>query len=117
MTILDDCIVFRRAPRPTYQRWSRQLRQSRSCRSPNRGPGPNSAIYRIIVEANIFRMMADFYRELEKSEVRPLFLADTEQAFEEIRRVLCDSARGSLSLHAKVRTSTHENKTHPFRNR
>jgi hemoglobin len=47
---------------------------------PPHGPGPNSAIYRIMGEANIFRMMADFYRELEKSEVRPLFPADMEQA-------------------------------------
>jgi hemoglobin len=47
---------------------------------PPQGPGPNSAIYRIMGEANIFRMMADFYRELEKSEVRPLFPADMEQA-------------------------------------
>ena len=31
-------------------------------------------------EANIFRMMADFYEELEKSEVRPLFPADMEEA-------------------------------------
>lgn len=47
---------------------------------PPQGPGPNSAIYRIMGDANIFRMMADFYRELEKSEVRPLFPADMEQA-------------------------------------
>lgn len=31
-------------------------------------------------EANIFRMMSDFYRELEASELRPLFPADMEEA-------------------------------------
>jgi hemoglobin len=31
-------------------------------------------------EAKIFRMMSDFYRELEKSELRPLFPADMEEA-------------------------------------
>jgi len=31
-------------------------------------------------EANIFRMMADLYKELERSEVRPLFPADMEEA-------------------------------------
>ena len=47
---------------------------------PPQGPGPNSAIYRSMGEANIFKMMSDFYRELEKSEVRPLFPADMEEA-------------------------------------
>ena len=47
---------------------------------PPQGPGPNNAIYKSMGEANIFRMMADFYKELEKSEVRPLFPADMEEA-------------------------------------
>jgi hemoglobin len=47
---------------------------------PPQGPGPNSAIYKSMGQANIFRMMADFYKELEKSEVRPLFPADMEEA-------------------------------------
>ena len=49
---------------------------------PPQGSGPNSAIYRIMGEANIFRMMLDFYKELETSEVRPLFPADMEEASE-----------------------------------
>src|SRR5215468_10720211 len=36
---------------------------------PPQGPGPNPEIYRIMGEANIFRMMLDFYKELEKSEM------------------------------------------------
>src|SRR5204862_5816130 len=47
---------------------------------PPQGPRSNSAIYRAMGEANIFKMMADFYKELEKSEVRPLFPADMEEA-------------------------------------
>src|SRR5882672_6361708 len=47
---------------------------------PPQGPGPNGAIYRIMGEANIFKLMLDFYKELEKSELRPLFPADMEEA-------------------------------------
>ena len=47
---------------------------------PPQGPGPNRAIYRVMGEANIFRMMRDFYKELEKSELRPLFPANMEEA-------------------------------------
>jgi hemoglobin len=47
---------------------------------PPQGPVPNSAIYKAMGEANIFRMMADFYQELEKSEVRTLFPADMQEA-------------------------------------
>ena len=47
---------------------------------PPQGPGPNPAIYRLMGEANIFRMMSDFYRELEKSEIRYLFPPDMEAA-------------------------------------
>ena len=47
---------------------------------PPQGPPPDPEIYRIMGEANIFKMMSDFYKELEKSEVRPLFPADLEEA-------------------------------------
>jgi len=47
---------------------------------PPQGPGPNPEIYRLMGEANIFRMMSDLYKELEKSEVRHLFPADMEEA-------------------------------------
>src|SRR5215510_14844861 len=47
---------------------------------PPQGPGPDSRIYKIMGEENIFRMMSDFYKELEKSEVRHLFPADMEGA-------------------------------------
>src|SRR5215475_4752007 len=47
---------------------------------PPQGPPPNPEIYRLMGEANIFKMMSDFYKELEKSELRPLFPADMEEA-------------------------------------
>src|SRR5262245_43195164 len=47
---------------------------------PPQGPGPNPEIYRVMGEANVFKMMSDFYKELEKSEVRHLFPADMEAA-------------------------------------
>jgi len=40
---------------------------------PPQGPGPSPEIYRIMGEDNIFRMMSDFYIELEKSSIRHLF--------------------------------------------
>ena len=47
---------------------------------PPQGPGPDSRIYKIMGEENVFKMMSDFYKELEKSEVRYLFPADMEEA-------------------------------------
>ena len=47
---------------------------------PPQGPGPNPEIYRIMGDANIFKLMSDFYKELEKSEIRRLFPADMEAA-------------------------------------
>ena len=47
---------------------------------PPQGPGPNGEIYKIMGEANIFRMMSDFYKELETSEIRHLFPPNMEEA-------------------------------------
>ena len=47
---------------------------------PPQGPGPNPAIYKTMGEANIFRMMSDLYKEIEKSNIRHLFPADMEEA-------------------------------------
>jgi len=43
---------------------------------PPQGIQPHSAIYQIMGEENIFRMLADFYKELEKSSIRALFPDD-----------------------------------------
>jgi hemoglobin len=47
---------------------------------PPQGPGPNPEIYKAMGESNIFRMMSDFYKELEQSEIRHLFPPDMEEA-------------------------------------
>jgi len=47
---------------------------------PPQGPGPDSRIYGLMGQENIFRMMSDFYKELEKSSIRHLFPADMEEA-------------------------------------
>jgi hemoglobin len=47
---------------------------------PPQGPGPNGEIYRIMGEENIFKMMSDFYRELERSDIRRLFPPNMEEA-------------------------------------
>jgi len=47
---------------------------------PPQGPGPSPEIYQVMGDANIFRMMLDFYKELEQSEIRHLFPPDMEEA-------------------------------------
>jgi hemoglobin len=47
---------------------------------PPQGPGPSREIYGLMGEENIFLMMSDLYKELEKSEVRHLFPANMEEA-------------------------------------
>ena len=47
---------------------------------PPQGPGPSPEIYRIMGEDNIFKMIADFYEELESSEIRYLFPPDMEES-------------------------------------
>jgi hemoglobin len=47
---------------------------------PPQGPGPSKEIYGRMGEANIFRMCEDFYEEIGKSEIRPMFGPDLRQA-------------------------------------
>jgi hemoglobin len=47
---------------------------------PPQGPGPSRDIYALMGEENIFRMLSDFYRELEQSPLRPLFPRDMQEA-------------------------------------
>lgn len=47
---------------------------------PPQGPGPDRGIYARMGEENILKMMSDFYRELERSPLRPLFPPDMEEA-------------------------------------
>ena len=55
----------------------------RAIYTPPGGPprqGPGREIYALMGEANIYKMMADFYGELGRSKLRPLFPADMEAA-------------------------------------
>jgi len=47
---------------------------------PPQGPGPSPEIYPLVGEENIFKMMSDFYKELEKSPIRSLFPSNMEEA-------------------------------------
>lgn len=50
---------------------------------PAQGPpqeGPSREIYALMGEENIFRMLKDFYAELEKSPIRPMFPPDMAEA-------------------------------------
>src|SRR5262245_26874524 len=47
---------------------------------PPQGPGPSKEIYQLMGEANIFKMIADLYKEIEKTDIRRLFPADMEEA-------------------------------------
>ena len=51
--------------------------------TPTGGPpqsGPSREIYTLMGEENIFKMLSDFYKELEKSPIRSLFPPDMEEA-------------------------------------
>jgi hemoglobin len=43
---------------------------------PPQGPKPNAEIYAKMGEKNIYKMIEDFYKELEKSDVRYMFPKD-----------------------------------------
>ncbi|HXL73237.1 MAG TPA: hypothetical protein VN963_06380 [bacterium] len=56
---------------------------TREIHVPPQGPpqgGPSRDIYPLMGEENIFKMLSDFYKELEKSEIRPMFPPDLEEA-------------------------------------
>jgi hemoglobin len=47
---------------------------------PNQAAPPSHEIYAHMGQANIFRMMADFYAELEQSSIRSMFPQDMQKA-------------------------------------
>lgn len=48
---------------------------------PPQGVGPNPEIYRVMGEANIFKLLEDFYQELAQSEIRGIFPIDTPEGW------------------------------------
>lgn len=61
---------------------------------PPQGPGPSREIHGLMGEANIFRMCEDFYRELEKSPVRPMFPDDMVAASRKLASFLVQITGG-----------------------
>lgn len=55
---------------------------------PPQGVGPSREIYAIMGRDNIYRMCADFYAELEQSDIRWMFSADMRAASKKIAAFL-----------------------------
>lgn len=68
---------------------------------PPQGIAPSREIYARMGEANIFRMCADFYRELEGSSVRHLFPEDMAAASEKIAAFLVGLFGGPPLFHER----------------
>ena len=55
---------------------------------PPQGPGPSKLIYARMGEENIFRLCADFYAEIARSPIRPMFSDDLPEASKRIAAFL-----------------------------
>ncbi len=55
---------------------------------PPQGAGPSREIYQQMGQDAIFRLCADFYAELEQSEIRPMFSADMPAASKKLAAFL-----------------------------
>lgn len=63
--------------------------------------GPSREIYARMGEENIFRMCADFYRALEKTEIRPLFPPDMAEASKKLGAFLVGLLGGPPMYHER----------------
>ncbi len=63
--------------------------------------GPSREIYARMGEENIFRMCADFYRALEKTEIRPLFPPDMAEASRKLGAFLVGLLGGPPLYHER----------------
>lgn len=61
---------------------------------PPQGAGPSREIYPLMGEANLFKMCEDFYRLLEKSEIRPMFPEDMPEASQKLASFLAQICGG-----------------------
>lgn len=69
---------------------------------PPSGPpqqGPSREIFARMGQENIFKMCEDFYAELEKSPIRPLFPADMKEASKKIAAFLAGLLGGPPLYH------------------
>jgi hemoglobin len=72
--------------------------------TPPEGPpqeAPSREIFARMGQENIFRMCADFYAALEKSEIRPLFPADMAQASQKLAAFLTGLLGGPPLYHER----------------
>lgn len=68
---------------------------------PPQGPGPSKAIYAAMGEENIFRLCRDFYEEIGRSSIRPLFAADLPKASEKLAAFLVGITGGPPMYHER----------------
>jgi hemoglobin len=68
---------------------------------PPRGPGPSRAIYGAMGEENIFRLCRDFYDEIGRSPIRPLFSNDLPKASEKLAAFLVGVTGGPPLYHQR----------------
>ncbi len=66
---------------------------------PPQGAGPSKAIFGVMGRENIFRMCADFYGELERSEIRWMFSDDMPAASKRIAAFLVGLLGGPPLYH------------------
>lgn len=68
---------------------------------PPQGPGPSREIYAAMGEENIFRMCRDFYDEIGRSPIRPLFSDDLPAASEKLAAFLVGICGGPPLYHQR----------------
>lgn len=68
---------------------------------PPQGPGPSRAIYAAMGGENIFRMCRDFYDEIGRSPIRPLFAEDLPKASEKLAAFLVGITGGPPLYHER----------------
>jgi len=66
---------------------------------PPQGAGPSRDIYETMGRENIFRMCEDFYGELEKSSIRPMFSPDMTAASRRLAAFLVGLLGGPPLFH------------------
>jgi hemoglobin len=82
---------------------------------PPRVAPPSREIYAAMGEANIFAMIADLYRELEQSSIRPLFPADMAKASEKSAAFFVGLLGGPPLYHERYGNPAMRARHMPFR--
>lgn len=82
---------------------------------PPRVAAPNPAIYAAMGQDNIFAMLADFYVELEKSEIRELFPRDMARASRKSAAFFVGLLGGPPLYHQKYGSPMMRARHNPFR--